>query len=150
MGKKIKYVFILSLFILTSCNKFDGKLSYRDASKYYGFYGTDEMVAVFDSKKVFLVNTSGSKKLKYTLKVTTKNYDCDYNSQEPKKETEKINEEQRFITLEPGEEKELNCNKYKLKHTKWDKYGRGVYDPSLHFYCYIEIDYEIVGAREDK
>ena len=151
MCKFKNLLFISSLIILlSSCNKFDGKISYRDASNFWCYQGTlYEQQGLYDSKKVFLMNTSSNKKLQFTLKITTKIYDCDYKTQEPKIETGKTHTEQLFKTLEPGEEKELGYNKYKIKDAVWDENGRGFYDPSKHFHTYYEIDYEIVGARED-
>jgi len=114
--------YLLFLLTLNSCSlSSNGKIEFRDGTI---CKDTDSNI-----KSVYLINTSNSKKVAFTVKKVV-SYAC--NEKEPKDITTQI------YTLAPGEETYIGC-------TGWSKGSINWGTPCPYIY-----DYEVVGATEGK
>lgn len=121
--KKYKFLLILiSIIFLYSCK--DGKFDFRKVDTcYYPFAdnsGYQENLQ--NAKKVFLINTSSNKKLKFTVKINKKitrqeSFWSDsariINDKKVNTTPETIQNQTEYYTLEPGAEISIGINKYK-------------------------------------
>ncbi len=112
---------MIVLFVLQSCSSLDGKIVKREycESNLDDYYGPSS-----SAKRQYLINTSKSKIIIFTVKrKVTSNHNRGVENQM------RFDSRTEIYTLNPGEEKQLECEEYVWKGgSKWDR-----------------IEFEIVG-----
>ncbi len=139
--KKIIFPFLTMILLFGACNSIPGRLEYEktvakagEGLDYNHPYNYEKDIVYYSVK---LVNTSSSKKLKFTIEKKIKEYPIDYSVRglsSPDKSQKKEYEKTVFEVLEPGEKVSLGYSDY------------GTYDSGNG--TYYEVKYKIVGARE--